>query len=106
MSKKSLSLKIGIVALVIVSLGLITFLSKNMDKSASTSSDNISTDVLMVEHNSGITQIKKEPKRVVVFDYGILDALSVLNVEVVGVPKSGLPEYLSEQYSSSKYENI
>lgn len=58
-----------------------------------------------VTHDLGVTVLEKTPERVVVLDYGALDVLNSLDVNIVGVPQSGtLPEYLSE-YSSSKYGN-
>lgn len=47
------------------------------------------------------------PENIVVFDYGFLDTLDALGVEgIVGVPKSSLPTYLEEEYSSDQYTNI
>ena len=49
--------------------------------------------------------LKAQPKKVVVFDYGFLDTLDALGVEVAGVPQKNLPSYLSK-YADEKYENI
>src|SRR5699024_9028549 len=44
--------------------------------------------------------------KVVVFDFGALDTLDALGVEVVGVAQAGvIPSYL-EKYASEDYENI
>ena len=62
-------------------------------------------ETVTVTHISGETEITKNPKKVVVFDYGILDALDALEVEVTGVVKSSLPDYL-KKYDADNYEAI
>lgn len=63
------------------------------------------TEKLMIKHKLGKTEIPKSPEKVVVFDYGTLDTLDKLGVEVAGVPKSSLPSYLSK-YEDEKYVNV
>lgn len=60
---------------------------------------------ITVEHELGTTVVGFKPERVVVFDYGVLDSLDVLGVDVVGLPKSHIPPYLSK-YSDDKYVNV
>lgn len=60
---------------------------------------------ITVTHEYGETPVKEEPKNVVVFDFGILDALDYMGVEVTGLPRSGsLPTHLSK-YGSDEYGN-
>lgn len=49
--------------------------------------------------------LDKKPETVVVFDYGFLDTLDALGVEVAGVPQKSVPEYLSK-FTDKKYTNI
>src|SRR5699024_5926919 len=64
------------------------------------------SDELTIQHELGETPIKKNPKSVVVFDYGVLDSLDKLGIEgVAGVAKDSLPPYLSK-YEDDQYENI
>lgn len=49
--------------------------------------------------------LKEQPKNVVVFDYGFLDTLDALGVEVAGVPQKTVPSYLSK-YSDTTYVNV
>jgi len=49
--------------------------------------------------------LKEQPKNVVVFDYGFLDTLDALGVEVAGVPQQSVPKYLSK-YADTTYVNI
>ncbi|MGY3718702.1 siderophore ABC transporter substrate-binding protein [Sutcliffiella cohnii] len=60
---------------------------------------------LTIEHELGTTEVSKSPEKVVVFDFGILDSLDQMDVEVAGVPQANIPPYLSK-YEDSKYENV
>lgn len=71
---------------------------------ASSEAENLSETVTVV-HQLGETEVKRNPKNVIVFDYGILDTLDELGVEVTGVAPSNLPTYLSD-YSAETYENV
>ncbi|WP_226035977.1 siderophore ABC transporter substrate-binding protein [Aquibacillus saliphilus] len=57
-----------------------------------------------IEHELGKTSVPVNPEKVVVFDYGTLDSLDKLGVEVTAVPQDSLPSYL-EKYEDSTYEN-
>ncbi|MFC7321595.1 siderophore ABC transporter substrate-binding protein [Halobacillus campisalis] len=58
-----------------------------------------------IEHELGETEVTKKPENVVVFDFGTVDSLDELGVEIQGVAKDSLPTYLS-QYEGDEYENI
>ncbi len=60
---------------------------------------------VVVEHELGTTEVTKNPEKVVVFDFGTLDTLDKLGVDVVGVPQINIPSYL-EKYESDEYENV
>lgn len=49
--------------------------------------------------------VNKNPENVVVFDFGILDTLDDLGIEVAGLPQSNVPEYLGK-YKDEKYKNL
>src|SRR5699024_262533 len=51
------------------------------------------------------TEVEKNPKKVVVFDFGALDTLDELDVEVAGVPQNNMPAYL-DKYERDEYENV
>ncbi|MEC1409139.1 siderophore ABC transporter substrate-binding protein [Bacillus safensis] len=55
--------------------------------------------------NKDGVKIKKNPKKVVVFDMGSLDTLDKLGVNVTALPKQAVPKYLSK-YEGDKYENV
>src|SRR5690625_3377325 len=63
-------------------------------------------DTVVVEHELGTTEVAKNPEKVVVFDFGSLDTLDKLGIEIDGVPQAGnIPAYL-EKYESEEYENV
>ncbi|MFC7366179.1 MULTISPECIES: siderophore ABC transporter substrate-binding protein [Bhargavaea] len=74
------------------------------DKKDSGTSDQ-AADTMTIEHELGKAEIKGTPEKVVVFDFGILDTLDELGVEVAGVPQATVPNYL-EQYASDDYTNV
>ncbi|WP_102347690.1 siderophore ABC transporter substrate-binding protein [Bacillus sp. Marseille-P3661] len=60
---------------------------------------------LTIKHQLGETVVPVNPENVVVFDYGVLDSLDLLGVEVAAVAQgSSIPTYLSK-YEDSKYVN-
>lgn len=62
-------------------------------------------ETVVVKHELGETTVAKNPKKVVVFDFGTLDTLDKLGVEVTALPQSNIPSYLSK-FESDDYENV
>jgi iron complex transport system substrate-binding protein len=60
---------------------------------------------MTIKHEYGEATVKKSPEKVVVFDFGVLDTLDELGVEVTGVPQAIVPEYL-EKYAGKEYTNV
>ncbi|WP_409070203.1 siderophore ABC transporter substrate-binding protein [Clostridium sp. FAM 1755] len=68
--------------------------------------EDVATNVDMkITHKLGEETLKKNPKKVVVFDYGTLDSLDKMGIEIKGLPKSNIPSYLSK-YKDDKYTDI
>ncbi|MBU5437133.1 siderophore ABC transporter substrate-binding protein [Tissierella sp. MSJ-40] len=65
---------------------------------------NVDTTVT-VKHELDEVTVNKNPKNVIVFDYGVLDTLDKMGIEVLGLPKSNIPSYL-EKYNDDKYVDI
>ncbi len=63
------------------------------------------TEIVAVQDENGTIEVTKNPERVVTFDYGTLDILDNMGVDVVGLPKGSLPEYLSK-YKEDKYSDL
>lgn len=64
------------------------------------------TKTIEVKHalDTSPVAVKVNPKNVVVFDYGSLDTLDKLGVDIAAVPQGSLPSYL-EKYKDAKYVN-
>src|SRR5690625_623236 len=62
-------------------------------------------ETMTVEHELGKTDVQKNKEKVVVFDFGTLDTLDMLGIEVVGVSQGNIPTYL-EKYGSDDFENV
>ncbi|MBI6548430.1 siderophore ABC transporter substrate-binding protein [Xenorhabdus lircayensis] len=56
----------------------------------------LSGDYVTIKHLSGETQVKKNPKRVVLFDFGTYDSMAKLSLSerVIALPIDNLPEYV------------
>ncbi|MBT2286776.1 siderophore ABC transporter substrate-binding protein [Paenibacillus polymyxa] len=78
--------------------------SSGTGSEAAAPADQASEEVV-IKHKLGETTVKKNPEKVVVFDYGVLDSLDQLGVEVAGVPQEGVPPYL-DKYNDAKYTNV
>ncbi|MCJ1909495.1 siderophore ABC transporter substrate-binding protein [Planococcus ruber] len=65
------------------------------------------TETVTVAHELGETTFDKNPEKVVVFDFGILDSMDKLGIEAVaGVPQANIPTYLEKYSDAEKYENV
>lgn len=64
-----------------------------------------SGETITITHELGTAEVVKNPEKVVVFDFGILDTLDYLDIPVTGLPQANVPSYL-EKYESNDYENV
>ena len=62
-------------------------------------------ETVTVTHNLGTATVVKNPEKVVVFDYAILDSLDQMGVEILGLPKSNIPEF-PKKFEAPKYINV
>lgn len=105
MKKIAFILFIGLFALLLTACGS----SESQDSDGSNADGDAAADkaeTITVEHELGKTDVTKNPEKIIVFDFGALDTLDKLGIEVAGVPQSGVvPPYL-EKYASEDYENV
>lgn len=101
--KKKITLMAAILIIAILSTAFYVQLGKNTDSQSGDSSSQ--SETMNITHALGETSFNKNPKKVVVFDYGILDALDKLGVEVAALPKASIPNYL-EKYKADKYTDV
>lgn len=65
-----------------------------------------SNETIEITHELGKTSVEKNPEKVVVFDFGALDTLDALNIDVTAIPRGGvMPSYLKD-YDSDEYEDV
>lgn len=68
--------------------------------------NNSEDTTVTIKHELDETEVPKNPEKVVVFDFGVLDSLDLLDVDVAGVARgSNIPGYL-EKFDSDDYENV
>lgn len=79
--------------------------SKEESNAAPAEAKTAAAEKMTIEHKYGKVEIDKNPEKVVVFDFGILDTLDELGVEVTGVPQTAIPSYL-EKYAGEEYTNV
>ena len=103
--KLSLFLLITIIAIFMAACGSNSATEEKSNASTEPKETEETTE-LTIKHFLGETTVKKNPKKVVVFDFGTLDTLDALGVEVVGLPREGtVPSYL-DKYNTDKYESV
>ncbi|WP_062352409.1 siderophore ABC transporter substrate-binding protein [Bacillus kwashiorkori] len=66
---------------------------------------NNSEDTITINHELGETKVKKNPQKIVVFDFGMLDTLDKMGIEITALPKVTIPPYLNK-YEAEKYMNV
>jgi len=62
-------------------------------------------ETVTIKHELDEITVNKNPEKVIVFDFGMLDTLDHLDIPVIGIPQMNIPSYLSK-YESDEYENV
>ncbi|WP_303969692.1 siderophore ABC transporter substrate-binding protein [Sporosarcina ureae] len=77
------------------------------DKSSSATQEGTESTEIKIKHELDDQEVvlNKVPEKVVVLDFGVLDTLDSLGIEVAGVPQNAVPEYL-KKYAGSEYTNV
>ncbi|WP_160724304.1 siderophore ABC transporter substrate-binding protein [Bacillus sp. USDA818B3_A] len=79
--------------------------TKEQETSNTAASSEQSEEKVTIKHEYGEAVVEKNPKKVVVFDFGVLDTLDELGIDVTGVPQTAIPSYL-KKYADKKYTNV
>ena len=94
--------KISVLSLLIISIF-------SLAACTNTASSNVEIEdeknMITVNHRLGETIVAENPERVIVFDYATLDTLDAMGIEVIGLPKSNIPTFLSK-FNDDKYEDV
>ena len=94
----SVMMAIGVMALLMAACG-------GRDDREAAAPGSAAPEIVTIKHQLGEARVKKNPEKVIVFDYGILDTLDKMGVKVLGVPQSNMPPYLAK-YKEAPYENV
>ncbi|MGM0942629.1 MAG: siderophore ABC transporter substrate-binding protein [Bacillota bacterium] len=105
MKKLLLLLFMSIMVFALAACGSDEEKSSDEGNSGSKEKETAETENIKITQELGDTEVPQNPEKVVVFDYGVLDSLDNLGVEVAGVAKGNIPSYL-EKYEGEEYENI
>ncbi|WP_027702744.1 siderophore ABC transporter substrate-binding protein [Metaclostridioides mangenotii] len=93
--KKLFSMLLVLTMTVVIAAGCSPKSDKKEESKNATESSESAGEVVF-KHSKGETKIPKNPKKVVVFDMGILDTMQALDVDAdTAVPLDSLPKYLS-----------
>src|SRR5699024_3160915 len=98
---------LGFISIVLVMVAMAACSESNADDNSKNSGDNDNgekEEMVTIEHELGTAEVPKNPEKVVVFDYGTLDSLDSLGIEVAAVSKMNVPSYL-DKYDTDEYEN-
>jgi len=64
------------------------------------------TEEMTITHELGEVTLDKNPQNVVVFDYGLLDIMDNLDVDVSGLPMGNIPSFLDQYNDENVYTNV
>lgn len=101
--KKKILLTVTILVIALVST--LVYAQGGSKKDLQPNGDNTQSELITITHGLGETSFNKNPQKVVVFDYGIADALDTMGVEITALPQSNVPAFLSK-FKDSKYINV
>ncbi len=93
--------KLSLLCCMAFSISILSSCTSNSTEKVETSAE----ENITVTHLNGETTLTKNPKVVVTFDYGALDILDNLGIEVAGLPKGSLPDIFSK-YQDDKYADL
>lgn len=113
MKNKKLLALVGIISFSLI--GGVACSSTTQESTTQEQSTNENTDTqneqstqsqtVTVTDGKGEVEVKTNPKTIVSFDYGVIDALDNMGIEVAGLPKGSLPNSISK-YEDEKYADL
>lgn len=86
-------------------LFMVVIVSCGSQANSTISTTDVVETVTVIDEN-GKVEVKKDPKVIVTFDYGVLDVLDSMGIEIAGLPKESLPNRFSSKYLDEKYVDL
>lgn len=106
-NKKKIILLFLVVLTMIVSVACGNNMEEKTGETTNLETENIeeSNFPITIKHELGETILESKPKKVIVFDYGVLDAMDKIGEDIIGLPKKTVPDYL-DKYKDDKYVDV
>jgi len=106
-NKKGIILLFLVVLTMIVSVACGNNMEEKTGETTNLETENIeeSNFPITIKHELGETILESKPKKVIVFDYGVLDAMDKIGEDIIGLPKKTVPDYL-DKYKDDKYVDV
>lgn len=106
-NKKGIILLFLVVLTMIVSVACGNNMEEKTEETTNLETENIeeSNFPITIKHELGETILESKPKKVIVFDYGVLDAMDKIGEDIIGLPKKTVPDYL-DKYKDDKYVDV
>lgn len=106
-NKKKIILLFLVVLTMIVSVACGNNMEEKTEETTNLETENIeeSNFPITIKHELGETILESKPEKVIVFDYGVLDAMDKIGEDIIGLPKKTVPDYL-DKYKDDKYVDV
>lgn len=106
-NKKGIILLFLVVLTMIVSVACGNNMEEKTGETTNLETENIeeSNFPITIKHELGETILESKPEKVIVFDYGVLDAMDKIGEDIIGLPKKTVPDYL-DKYKDDKYVDV
>ncbi|NMB07275.1 MAG: siderophore ABC transporter substrate-binding protein [Tissierellia bacterium] len=106
-NKKRIILLFLVVLTMIVSVACGNNMEEKTGETTNLETENIeeSNFPITIKHELGETILESKPEKVIVFDYGVLDAMDKIGEDIIGLPKKTVPDYL-DKYKDDKYVDV
>lgn len=106
-NKKGIIFLFLVVLTMIVSVACGNNMEEKTEETTNLETENIeeSNFPITIKHELGETILESKPEKVIVFDYGVLDAMDKIGEDIIGLPKKTVPDYL-DKYKDDKYVDV
>lgn len=106
-NKKGIIFLFLVVLTMIVSVACGNNMEEKTGETTNLETENIeeSNFPITIKHELGETILESKPEKVIVFDYGVLDAMDKIGEDIIGLPKKTVPDYL-DKYKDDKYVDV
>lgn len=105
MKNKKLLALVGVISFSLIGGVACNSTTQEDTKEQQTQEQSQDVKTVKVTDGKGEVEVKTNPKTVVSFDYGVIDALDKMGIEVAGLPKASVPKSLAK-YEDEKYADL